>query len=109
MEDIILLETSISEPENQVFVLQFATGEFDMVTFDSKNIRCNLYEIKYSTEIAQYQYRHLVDSKKLEQTEKQYGKICERAVIYNGEKSNQDGIKYLNAEEYLLHMRWCEL
>ena len=105
MEDIILLETSISEPENQVFVFQFATGEFDMVTFDSKNIRCNLYEIKHSTEIAQYQYRHLVDSKKLEQTEKQYGKICERAVIYNGENSNQDCIKYLNAEEYLLHMR----
>ena len=47
----------------------------------------------------------LVDSKKLEQTEKQYGKICERAVIYNGENSNQDCIKYLNAEEYLLHMR----
>ena len=76
-----------------------------MVTFDPKNIRCNLYEIKHSTEMAQYQYRHLVDPTKLEQTEKQYGEICERAVIYNGESSNLDGIKYLNAEEYLLHMR----
>ena len=104
MEDIILLETSISEPEKQIFVLQFAAGEFDMVTFDPKTIRCNLYEIKHSTEMAQYQYRHLVDPIKLEQTEKQYGEICERAVIYNGDDNIMNGIKYLNAEEYLLHM-----
>lgn len=105
MEDIILLETSISEPEKQIFVLQFAAGEFDMVTFDPKTISCNLYEIKHSTEMTQSQYRHLIDPIKLEQTEKQYGEICERAVIYNGDGNILNGIKYLNAEEYLLHMK----
>ncbi len=105
MEDIVLLETKISKPEKQVFVLQFATGEFDMVTFDPQEVRCNLYEIKHSTEAVPYQYRHLVDQVKLTQTENQYGSICGRYVVYNGTDFVQNDIGYLNVENYLLNLK----
>ena len=105
MEDIILLETKLAYPEKQVFVLQFAVGEFDMVVFDPESVSCCLYEIKHSKEIVSQQYRHLTDTQKLQETEKQYGDIAGRFVIYNGKASNQDGIQYLNAEEYLLGLK----
>lgn len=101
MEDIVLLETTLAEPEKQVFVLQFAAGEFDMVIFEPASISCRLYEIKHSQEIFPGQYRHLTDEEKLRETRKQYGEIAGRFVIYNGEASIRDDIQYLNAEEYL--------
>lgn len=101
MEDIILLETTLAKPEEQVFVLQFAAGEFDMVTFDPASVSCRLYEIKHSQEIFPGQYRHLTDEEKLRETRKQYGEIAGRFVIYNGEASVRDDIRYLNVEEYL--------
>ena len=105
MEDIILLETMLAEPEKQVFVLHFAAGEFDMVTFDLSSISCRLYEIKHSKEIVSGQYRHLVDAEKLQETRKQYGDIEGCFVIYNGKSAVQEGIRYLNAEEYLLGLQ----
>lgn len=105
MEDIILLETKVSEPGKRVFVYQFPVGEFDMVVFDPKAVACHLYEIKHSTEIVPFQYRHLIDPEKLEKTEKQYGKISGRSVIYNGDDAVQDNITYRNAEKYLLELR----
>ena len=33
MEDVVLLETKLARPNCKVFVLQFGTGEFDMVVF----------------------------------------------------------------------------
>lgn len=101
MEDIILLETKIAYPEKQVFVLQFAAGEFDMVVFDPDTISCALYEIKHSAKIMPQQYRHLVDPAKLQETEKQYGDISGRFVIYNGEQAQEGEIQYLNVEDYL--------
>lgn len=51
MEDIVLLETALANPKKQVFVLQFAVGEFDMAVFDPAAASCEIYEIKHSTEI----------------------------------------------------------
>ena len=102
MEDIVLLETALAKPEKQVFVLQFAAGEFDMVTFDPASVSCRLYEIKHSQEIFSGQYRHLTDEEKLRETRKQYGEIAGRFVIYNGEAAVRDDIQYLNVEEYLI-------
>ena len=34
LEDIVLQETQMANPKKEVFVLQFAIGEFDMVVFD---------------------------------------------------------------------------
>ncbi|MCD8325202.1 MAG: AAA family ATPase [Lachnospiraceae bacterium] len=101
MEDIILLETSLAFPDRQVFQLQFAIGEFDMVIFDPATLSCEIFEIKYSKEVIPNQYRHLINQEKLADTEHRFGKITGRYVIYRGERTQTEGIKYLNVEEYL--------
>lgn len=107
MEDVILLETKLANPGKQVFVLQFAAGEFDMVIFDPVSVSCGLYEIKHSKEMVsqQYRHRHLLDAGKLQEAEKQYGDITGRFVIYNGDSSGMDNIRYLNVEKYLTDLR----
>ncbi len=104
MEDMVLLETSLSDPEKRVFPLQFAVGEFDMVVFDPQSLTCLLYEIKHSSQIVPQQYRHLTDADKIRETEKQYGEIAGRFVIYTGAENSCDGIEYLNVENYLLNL-----
>ena len=102
MEDIVLLETKIANPRKQVFQLQFAVGEFDMVVADSANATCEIYEVKHSKEQTKEQYRHLIDEEKLKSTEFRYGKITKKVVIYRGENTTlKNGIEYRNVEEYL--------
>ena len=101
MEDIILLETKIAHPEKQVFKLQFAIGEFDMVVFDPEELSCKIYEVKYSKEKVSEQSRHLRDEEKCAMTSHRYGDITGKYVIYRGENGELDGIQYLNVEEYL--------
>ena len=102
MEDIVLLETKIANPKKQVFQLQFAVGEFDMVVADNANATCKIYEVKHSKEQAKEQYRHLIDEEKLKSTEFRYGKITKRMVIYRGENETlENGIEYRNVEDYL--------
>lgn len=102
MEDIILLETKFANPEKQVFQLQFAVGEFDMVVADNENMTCEIYEVKHSKEQAKEQYRHLIDEEKLKNTEFRYGKITKKVVIYRGKNITlENGIEYKNVEEYL--------
>ena len=102
MEDIVLLETKIANPKKQVFQLQFAVGEFDMVVADNANATCEIYEVKHSKEKANEQLRHLIDEEKLKNTEFRYGKITKRVVIYRGENTTlENGIEYRNVEDYL--------
>lgn len=102
MEDIVLLETKLANPKKQVFHLQFAVGEFDMVVADGMNATCEIYEIKHSKEQTKEQYRHLIDEEKTESTEFRYGKITKKVVIYRGEnRTLANGIEYRNVEEYL--------
>lgn len=101
MEEIVLLETKIANPDKKVFKLQFAVGEFDMVVFDPKLLQCKLYEIKYSKEQVPEQYRHLKDEQKCAMTSHRYGDITGKYVIYRGEQAEVDGVQYLNVEEYL--------
>ena len=105
MEDIILLETGIACPDKEVFALQFAAGEFDMVCFDPASLSCSIFEIKHSSEIVPEQYRHLIDAAKLSEMEHQYGTIEGKYVIYNGADSEAEDIRYLNAEGYLLGLK----
>ncbi|MCD8361884.1 MAG: AAA family ATPase [Lachnospiraceae bacterium] len=101
MEDIVLLETSLTNPDKQVFQLQFAVGEFDMVVHDPATLTCRIYEIKYSREVVPGQYRHLVDQEKCAAAEHRFGTITGRYVIYRGEAAESEGVQYLNVEEYL--------
>ncbi|MBQ9308798.1 MAG: AAA family ATPase [Clostridia bacterium] len=105
MEDIVLLETKNARPEKHVFRLQFTIGEFDMVVADPNIPECEIYEIKQSTQAVPTQYRFLNDSEKLRATEFRYGPIKRKVVIYRGSSmSVENGIEYLNVEEYLRNM-----
>ena len=101
MEDIVLLETKLANHDKEVFQLQFAVGEFDMVVADPKALTCEIFEIKYSKEVVPAQYRHLTDEEKCAQTEHRYGKITAKTVIYRGETTESEYVRYVNAEEYL--------
>lgn len=109
MEDIVLLETKLSRKNCQVFRLQFAVGEFDMVIFDPEEGHCELYEIKHSTALVPEQCKHLLDEQKCKDTEFRYGKITGKYIIYRGEtkelqvaiSGTVENIQYLNVEEYL--------
>ena len=101
MEDIVLLETKLANPDKEVFQLQFAVGEFDMVVADAETLTCEIYEIKYSQEVVPAQYRHLTDTDKCEQTEHRYGTITARTVIYRGATTDSEDVRYVNVEEYL--------
>lgn len=109
MEDIVLLETKLSKKNCEVFRLQFAIGEFDMVVFNPDEGTCEIYEIKHSKEVVLQQCKHLLDEQKCKDTEFRYGTITGKYVIYRGATTSlvQAGIEtpedvaYLNVEEYL--------
>ncbi len=98
MEDVVLLETKLANPRKQVFVLQFAVGEFDMVVADPETSTCEVYEIKHSTEAVEEQTRHLRDEEKCRLTEHRYGKIMGKYVIYRGPDFTAGEVQYRNVE-----------
>lgn len=102
MEDIILLETKMAKPNCEIFKLKFAIGEFDMVIFNPQTVTCEIFEIKHSKEVHSDQCRHLIDEQKLKETEFRYGDITRRCIIYNGESHVENGVEYINVEEYLM-------
>ena len=105
LEEIVQLETKKANPDLEVFKLQFAVGEFDMVVYDPVNVCCKIYEVKHSKEKDPLQYRHLINEENCKQTEFRYGTILEKAVLYRGESTEaEQGIIYRNVEDYL-----CEL
>ena len=101
MEDIVLLETKMAFPKKQVFKLKFAVGEFDMVVAAPDSCTCCIYEIKHSVEAVPVQYRHLIDAEKCASTEFSFGRITGRYVIYRGDNFTENGVEYINVEEYL--------
>ena len=109
MEDIVLLETKLSKKNCEVFRLQFAIGEFDMVVFNPEKGTCEIYEIKHSKEVVPQQCKHLLDEQKCKETEFRYGRITGKYVIYRGVTTSlvqagvetQEDVTYLNVEEYL--------
>ena len=103
MEDIVLLETAKSRSKRyRVFKLTFLAGEFDMVIYDTENNSCEIYEIKHSKERVPQQYHHINDPDKLIETERKYGRITRRAVIYRGDAYiEENSVEYINVESYL--------
>ena len=105
MEEIILLETRLANPDKKVFKLQFPIGEFDMVVCDTRELTCRIYEVKYSKEQVSGQYRHLNDDEKCSMTSHRYGDIAGKYVIYRGEPAKCGDIQYLNVEDYLKSLK----
>lgn len=105
LEEIVQLETKKANPNLEVFKLQFAVGEFDMVVYDPENVCCKIYEIKHSKEKSPFQYRHLINEDNCKQTEFRFGKILEKVVLYRGEScSEENGVQYKNVEDYLMEI-----
>ncbi len=103
MEDIVLLETAKAKQDTfRVFKMEFFTGEFDMVIYNTVQNSCEIFEIKHSNKIVPQQFRHLIDQDKRDLTEKRFGTIKSTNVIYRGEDQILDnGVHYLNIENYL--------
>lgn len=108
LEDIVIYETKrILMPnrftnKKQVFQIRFEAGEFDMVIYNSETNTCEIYEIKHSAEFDAHQYRHLINDEKVALTEKRFGKITKKCVLYRGNTmTTDDGVEYKNVEEYL--------
>ena len=105
LEEIVLLDTMRAARENErVFRLRFAGGEFDMVVYDAKSDTCACYEVKHSDTMASDQARHLRNPENLAATERRFGRIARRCVLYRGAGGELDGIEYRNVEDFL-----CEL
>lgn len=101
IEDIVLLETKMARPKKQVFKLQFAVGEFDMVVVDPAQNTCEIYEIKHSARCVPEQYKNLLDETKCRETEFHFGKITKRTVLYRGATTPLGPVEYKNIEEFL--------
>ena len=106
LEDIVLLETRKTSPRTQeVFKFKFeAGGEYDMVIYDSTSNTCRIYEIKHSDKIVDRQTRYLRDEELTAITEKNFGQITGKYVIYRGQTQDVNGIQYVNVEEYLKNL-----
>lgn len=105
LEEIVQLETKKANPNLEVFKLQFAVGEFDMVVYDPENVCCKIYEIKHSKEKSPFQYRHLINEDNCKQTEFRFGKILEKIVLYRGESClEENSVQYKNVEDYLMEI-----
>lgn len=100
---IVLLETmKAADKDHRVFKLQFEAGEFDMVIYDQKENSCEIFEIKHSSKQVPFQYRHLVDEDKCQRTERRFGPIQGRYILYRGEDAQmENGVQYWNVENYL--------
>ena len=103
LEDIVLLDTKRRDgKDREVFKLYFAAGEFDMVIYDGSRGEVECFEIKHSDEIVEEQAKHLLNEDNIAKTEKMYGKIIRRCVLYKGESGMaSNGIEYKNVAEYL--------
>ena len=77
-----------------------------MVIFSDKTNTCECYEIKHSDQIVEHQTRYLMDEECLKATERRFGPIAGRCVIYRGaDVVLENGIVYRNVEEYLKDLR----
>lgn len=104
LEDIILIETAkaLNPSRYKVFKLQFGRGEYDMVVYDKQEHCCDIYEVKHSDKMVYDQAKHLMDEEKIAMTERRFGEVRGRYVLYRGEtQENEMGILYKNASEYL--------
>ena len=105
LEEIVQLETKKANPNLEVFKLQFAEGEFDMVVYDPEEVCCKIYEVKHSKEKSPFQFRHLINKENCKQTEFRFGTITEKVVLYYGQTCEEEnGIHYKNVEEYLVNV-----
>lgn len=107
LKDIVILETTQElGKEYEVFKLEFARGEFDMVIHSKRENCCAICEVKHSSVIVKEQAKNLLDDEKCNLAEMRFGKILEKFVLYLGKDADSEfGISYFNAEKFLKAIR----
>lgn len=102
LEEIVLFESMRKlKKTKDVFKLEFVDGEFDMVVMDKTTYECQIFEIKHSTVKDINQCRHITNEERCKETERFFGKIIGKYVLYRGENGSLGDIEYLNVSEYL--------
>ena len=112
LEEAVMLATrkNIGSSRFHVFKLVGDSMEIDMVIHDSAMDEVYLFEIKHSIQRVDNQKRHLVNPSFMDEIEKQYGEIKGRYIIYRGDAfADEDGIRYLNAGNFLQDIENIEL
>ncbi|MCD8200715.1 MAG: hypothetical protein LUD47_01400 [Clostridia bacterium] len=99
MEDTALLETKLAKPAARVWGLSATAGEpHCMVVKDKENSTVFVYELVHGERGPSNRFGAL---HMYSETERIFGKITERRVLYLGETTDTRGTPYINVEEYL--------
>ena len=70
--------------------------------YDRRNNCCAAFEIKHSGQAVPEQARHLRDDEKCTLTQRRFGSLAGKYVLYQGKNIDaEDGILYRNAEAFL--------
>ena len=73
-----------------------------MVIYDRKKNESKIFEIKHSKKMVWEQMKNLINDEMVALTERRFGKVTGKYVIYQGEPCEcENGIRYLNACEFL--------
>ena len=74
LEEMVLMETEKSlSSRYQVFKMQMAIGEFDMVVYDTEQNNCSICEVRGSGQLAKSKFRRVPDAEKYRQIERRFG------------------------------------
>lgn len=108
LEEMVLMETEKSlSSRYQVFKMQMATGEFDMVVYDTQENNCSLCEVRGSGPAVMNKFRRVPDAEKYRQIERRFGPITERITLCRDpglQAAGGTGGKYCRIEEYLKNL-----
>ncbi|MBR1508439.1 MAG: AAA family ATPase [Eubacterium sp.] len=106
LEDIVYTDL-IKKYKGMFNVIKYkypSGGEFDAAVCDLKNQKSIIFEVKYSKIKDSHQVSHLRNQEICDAFEKKTGTgIVSKVVIYNGVSDAADEIKYINAEDFLIH------
>ena len=100
------LQRHLDNDRYDIFKMQFAgdkDGEIDVVIYDKIEESYYCFEIKHSDKIIKNQQKNLIYDPYFDILDKNFGNKKCVAVLYRGETniSLQNGIKYLNVENFL--------
>lgn len=103
LEEMVLMETEKALSDRyQVFKMQYATGEFDMVVYDTRDNNCTLCEVRGTNLAIRNRFRRVPDAEKYRQIEKRFGTITEKIMLCRDPNLMAgDGNKYCRIEDYL--------
>ncbi len=103
LEEMVLMETEKAlSGRYQVFKMQLATGEFDMVVYDTEENNCTLCEVRGTNGAARNRFRRVPDAEKYRQIERRFGSIRERIMLCRDPQlMGNDRGKYCRIEDYL--------